>query len=139
MKVSVIIPFHRGEGYLRDCLDSLVAQTYGNLEVIVVSDHAPKEDLACVSEYGDKLDVKLHHLDNKTGVAAARNLGLDVATGDYVYFLDSDDYLYENTIELLVEAALDRDDDITYGKKKPTWFQRSVYFLREQEEKESKD
>ena len=57
MKVSVIIPFHRGRIF-KDCLDSLVAQTYGNLEVIVVSDHAPKEDLACVSEY-DKLDVKI--------------------------------------------------------------------------------
>lgn len=140
MKVSIIIPFHKGEAYLRDCLDSLAVQTYRDLEVIVVSDHAPEKDLKCISEYEERIPVKLYHLaDNKTGVAAARNLGLDMATGDYIYFLDSDDYLYENTIEELVTGALERNDDITYGKKKPTWFQRSVYLLREQEEKEAQD
>ena len=56
MKVSIIIPFHKGDAYLRDCLDSLVEQTYRDIEVIVISDHAPEEDLVCVSEYEDKLD-----------------------------------------------------------------------------------
>lgn len=139
MRVSIIIPFHKGEAYLRDCLDSLVAQTYGDIEVVLISDHAPEEDLACLSEYGDKLDLNIYHLSDKTGVAAARNLGLDMARGDYIYFLDSDDYLYEDTIELLVAGASERDDDITYGKKKPTWFQRSVYLLRKQERQEAHD
>ena len=139
MKVSVIIPFHRGEEYLRDCLDSLVVQTYSDIEVIVVNDHAPEDDLACLAEYENILNLKLYHLHDKTGVAAARNLGLDEAAGDYIFFLDSDDYLYENAIELLVTGAQERDDDITYGKKKPTWFQRSVYFLRKQEEQEERE
>ena len=139
MKVSIIIPFHKGEAYLRDCLDSLVAQTYQNMEVIVISDHAPEDDLAILSEYNNELAVNLYRLEDKTGVAAARNLGLDMASGDYVYFLDSDDYLYENTIEELVLAALERNDDIIYGKKKPTWFQRSVFIARAQEEQEAKD
>ena len=140
MKVSIIIPFHKGAAYLRDCLDSLAAQTYRDLEVIIVSDHAPKKDLECVLEYEKLLLIKVYYLDdNKTGVAAARNLGLDMATGDYIYFLDSDDYLYENTIEELVAAAAEKDDDIVYGRKKPTWFKRSVYLLREQEEQEAQD
>lgn len=139
MRVSIIIPFHRGEAYLRDCLDSLVLQTYSDTEVIIISDHALPEDLACISEYDNELNIKLHHLHDKTGVAAARNLGLDEASGDYIYFLDSDDYLYEEAIELLVTGAQERDDDITYGKKKPTWFQRSVFLLRKQEEQEAKD
>ena len=117
MKVSVIIPFHRGEEYLRDCLDSLVVQTYSDIEVIVVNDHAPEDDLACLAEYENILNLKLYHLHDKTGVAAARNLGLDEAAGDYIFFLDSDDYLYENAIELLVTGAQERDDDITYGKE----------------------
>ena len=137
--VSIIIPFHRGEAYLRDCLDSLVDQTYGEIEVIVISDHAQEEELVCLSEYESKLNLKLYHLHDKTGVAAARNLGLDMARGAYIYFLDSDDYLYEDTIELLVIGALERDDDITYGKKKPTWFQRSIFLLRKQEEQEAQD
>jgi len=140
MKVSIIIPYHKGEAYLRDCLDSLAEQTYRDLEVIVVSDHAPQKDLECISEYKDLIPIKLYHLDdNKTGVAAARNMGLDVATGDYIYFLDSDDYLYENTIEELVNGALEKDDDIVYGKKKPTWFKRSIYFMRLQEQQEAQD
>jgi len=140
MKVSIIIPFNKGEAFLRDCLDSLVTQTYRNLEVLVVSDHAPEKELECISEYKELLPIKLYHLDeNKTGVAAARNLGLDMASGDYIYFLDSDDYLYDNTIEELVSGALERDDDIIYGKKNPTWFQRSVYLLREKEEQEAQD
>ncbi|TAH64164.1 MAG: CDP-glycerol:glycerophosphate glycerophosphotransferase, partial [Anaerolineaceae bacterium] len=139
MRVSIIIPFHRGEAYLRDCLDSLTVQTYGDIEIILIDDHAPEDDLACLSDYDSKLNIKLHHLKDKTGVAAARNLGLDVASGDYIYFLDSDDYLKEDAIELLVTGALERNDDITYGKKKPTWFQRSVYLLRKQEEQEAQD
>ena len=138
MRVSVIIPFHKGEAYLRDCLDSLAVQTYQDIEAIVINDHASKENLACVSEYESRLNLKLYHLHNKKGVAAARNLGLDKAQGDYIYFLDSDDYLYEDTIQLLVEGAEERDDDIIYGKKIPTWFQRSAYLLRKQE-KEGKE
>lgn len=139
MKVSIIIPFHKGEAYLRDCLESLTEQTYSDMEVIVISDHAPENDLVFLSEYNNKLEVSLYRLENKTGVAAARNLGLAMASGDYLYFLDSDDYLYENTIEELVLAALERNDDIIYGKKKPTWFQRSVFNARAQEEQEAKD
>lgn len=139
MKVSIIIPFHKGEAFLKDCLDSLAAQTYRDMEVIIVSDHAPEEELACLTEYEGELNLKLYHLENKTGVAAARNMGLDAATGDYIYFLDSDDYLYEDAIQTLVLGALERDDDIIYGKKKPTWFQRSVYLLREQQEQEALD
>lgn len=136
MKVSIIIPFHKGEAYLRDCLDSLVEQTYGNMEVIIISDHAPEEELACLLDYDGEISVRLYHLEAKTGVAAARNMGLNVATGDYIYFLDSDDYLYEDAIEMLVTGALERDDDITYGKKKPTWFQRSVYLSRKQKQEQ---
>ena len=134
MTASIIIPFHKGEAYLRDCLDSLLVQTYRDMEILVISDHAPSEDMACILEYEGKLNIRTYYLDVKTGVAAARNLGLDVASGDYIYFLDSDDYLYEDAIELLINGAQERDDDITYGKKKPTWFQRSVYLLRKREE-----
>lgn len=137
MKISVIIPYHKGEAYLKDCLDSLLEQSGQHMEVLLICDHVKKSDLNCVNEYNKALDIKIYHLTDKTGVAAARNLGLDMASGDYVYFLDSDDYLYGNTLELLAEAAADRDDDIVYGKKKPTWFQRSIFLLRKQEKEQA--
>ncbi|MDF2542708.1 MAG: hypothetical protein K0S47_2426 [Herbinix sp.] len=134
MKVSVIVPYHEEEAYLRDCLDSLKEQSYKNMEVLLVCDQVKESSLQWLSEYQEELSIRVLHLKNKTGVAAARNLGLENADGDYIYFIDSDDYLYGNTIESLVIASQDRDDDIIYGKKKWTWFQRSIYLARKQEQ-----
>lgn len=134
MKVSVIIPYRGSESYLRDCLDSLKEQSYHNIEIILVCDRVSEKSLTILMDYKSDLTIDVYYLENKTGVAAARNLGLDKATGDYVYFIDSDDYLYGNTLEILVHAAMDRDDDIVYGRKKPTWYQRSVYLARNHEE-----
>ena len=131
--ISIIVPFHKGNAYLKDCLDSLKDQTYRDIEVLLICDRVRKEKLNFLTEYQADLLIRVYHLENKTGVAAARNLGLDMAGGEYVYFLDSDDYLYSDTLENLVMAAQDRDDDIIYGKKKPTWFQRSVFLARKEE------
>jgi CDP-glycerol glycerophosphotransferase len=134
MKTSIIIPFDRGEAFLRDCLDSLKEQTGQELQILLICDHVDIKDLDCIKKYESELPIQIYHLNEKTGVAAARNLGLEKASGDYVFFLDSDDYLYGNTIENLVLAAQERDEDIVYGKKNPTWFGRSVFLARKQEE-----
>jgi CDP-glycerol glycerophosphotransferase len=136
MKISIIIPFHRGEGYLCDCLDSLKEQNTQDIEIILVCDHVQQEELRCLADYN--LPIRVYYLQDKTGVAAARNLGLDKAKGDYVYFLDSDDYLYGNTIEELLAAAIAYDCDIIYGKKKASWFGRGVYLTRKQEQEAEK-
>ncbi len=133
MKTSIIIPFHRGEAYLRDCLDSLMEQTGCELEILLICDHAEEKELECLSDYKE-LSITLYQLQEKSGVAAARNLGLELATGNYVYFLDSDDYLYGNTIETMEQALKEHDADIVYGKKKPTWFSRNVFLARKQEQ-----
>ncbi|WP_455718985.1 glycosyltransferase, partial [Anaerosporobacter sp.] len=127
MKVSIIIPFHYGIAFLEDCLNSLREQNYRDLETILVCDHIEENIDALVAEYQQELNMSVYHLDETTGVAAARNLGLDKAQGEYVYFLDSDDYLYIDTLALLVESTIDTNADIVYGKKKRTWFKRSVY------------
>lgn len=138
MKTSIIIPFHRGEAYLRDCLDSLKEQSGCELEILLICDHTDAKELECLSDY-EELSIKVYHLQDKTGVAAARNLGLAYASGEYVYFLDSDDYLYGNTIETLEHALQERDSDIVYGKKKATWFSRNVYLSRKQEQDTGED
>lgn len=127
MKVSIIIPFHCGIAFLEDCLNSLKEQNYRDLETILVCDHIEENIDELVAEYQQELNMSVYHLDETTGVAAARNLGLDKAQGEYVYFLDSDDYLYIDTLALLVESTIDTDADIVYGKKKRSWFKRSVY------------
>jgi CDP-glycerol glycerophosphotransferase len=144
MKISVIIPFHRGEAYLRDCLDSLKEQKGMDasdlkLEILLVCDHVQENEYKHLIKASDRLSILTYKLKGKTGVAAARNLGLSKATGDYVYFLDSDDYLYDDTIAVLSQAALQQGVDIIYGKKQNTWFGRSIFFTQEKETEDTED
>lgn len=128
MKTSVIVPYHKGEAYLRDCLNSIIEHSsLNNIEILLICDHVSQEDLHVVDEYKEKLPLSIYELDGKTGVAAARNMGIAKATGDYVYFLDSDDYLYGNVLDLHLITEETGDYDIIYGKREYTWFQRSVY------------
>ena len=129
MKVSIIIPFHKGLSFLEDCLQSLVEQTYKDFEVILVCDHVEEDVAAFIQSYQSLLTLKVYHLDEKTGVAAARNQGLAVASGEYIFFLDSDDYLNVDAIEILVSTADNNGAQVVYGKKTWTWFRRSL-FLR---------
>ena len=126
-KISVIVPVSGKTSYLSDCLDSLVAQEGLNIEVIIVDDRAEDTLDSILKRYEEVLCIKKVVLQGKQGVAAARNLGLSVAEGDYVYFLDSDDYLFINTLEKLLRATLKKDAQIAFGRKRGTWFKRAVY------------
>ncbi len=98
-KVSVIIPLYSGKKWLYEAVESAIAQTYSNIEVIVVNDGS-KEDLTdFIDCYNDK--IKYYYQSNQ-GVAAARNLGISVATGDYIAFLDSDDIWLPKKLEIQI-------------------------------------
>lgn len=137
MKVSVIIPFHGGKSFLEDCLQSLEEQEFQDFETILINDHSTELIQPLVQTYQENHKcIYLELEEGKTGVAAARNLGLAYATGTYLYFLDSDDYLYEGALQALVESAEEKQADIVYGKRKTTWFKRSVFlstFVLEEE------
>lgn len=91
--ISVIVPVYKVEAYLRQCLDSILASTYSNLEVIVVDDGSPDECPRICDEYAEKDSrVQVIHQENQ-GLVAARNAGLALAKGEYVGFVDSDDYI----------------------------------------------
>ncbi|HEX3076395.1 MAG TPA: CDP-glycerol glycerophosphotransferase family protein, partial [Lachnospiraceae bacterium] len=102
-------------------------QEFDDMETILVCDHNQDNIDDLIREYGKQINLSVYHLEDKTGVAAARNLGLDKAKGEYIYFLDSDDYLYVDTIAKLVTLANENEIDVVYGKKKITWFKRSVF------------
>ena len=104
--VSVIIPVYNTERYLRGCLESVCAQTYRELEILLVDDGSPDDSGAICDEYAAR-DARIRVLHQKnSGVCAARNAGLQMATGNYVCFVDSDDRLAENAVADLVSAAL---------------------------------
>lgn len=105
-KVSVIVPVYNGEEYLRRCLDSIVKQTYKELEIILVNDGSKDNSLKIMEEYAKK-DKRIIIIDKKNeGVSVARNTGIKKATGKYVTFVDCDDYLDLDMINKLYKAII---------------------------------
>ena len=97
-KVSVIIPMHNSSKYLEECIDSVLNQTYSNIEIIVVDDNSNDNSVDIVESKKDNR-IKLIMLDQNVGVAKARNIGIDAASGNLICFLDSDDYWTFNKLE----------------------------------------
>lgn len=110
--ISVIIPVYRVEPYLRECLDSVLASTYQNLEIILVDDGSPDNCGVICDEYAAKDSrIIVIHQENQ-GLSAARNTGLSIATGKYVGFVDSDDVISPVMYEQLLWAMQETDADI---------------------------
>lgn len=114
IKVSVIIPVYNVEPYLRECLDSVVNQTLKEIEIICVDDGSTDDSLKILREYENRDKRVLVYTQINSGQSAARNHGLKYATGDYVYFLDSDDYIRSDALELLFHQASSARLDIVY-------------------------
>lgn len=121
MKVSIIIPVYKVEDYIERCVESVLTQTYSDMEIILVDDASPdnsieraKQVIDSHPEFNGEI-MYVTHRDNR-GLSAARNSGIDVAAGDYIYFLDSDDELFDSdSIALLVDAAKETNADIVAG------------------------
>jgi len=122
MKFSVIIPVYKVENYLRPCVDSVLNQKFSDFEVILVDDGSPDSCPAICDEYAQKDSrVKVIHQKNM-GQSGARNSGLAVANGDYICFIDSDDYLANNDVlGKLAWATLSNPDIVHY--KFQEWFE----------------
>lgn len=111
-KISIIIPCYNVEKYLPKCLDSIVNQTYKNLEIICINDGSTDNTLDLLNKY--KLnDSRIVVIDQEnSGVSAARNNGLNYVTGDYIMFVDSDDWIDLYTCEIALNKALSNDYDL---------------------------
>lgn len=106
-KVSVVIPVYNSDQFIKECLDSVINQTYKNIEIIVVDDCSSDNSVKIIKSINDKR-IKLIRLKHNVGVATARNKGIEIATGDYLCFLDSDDYWYLDKIEKQLKFIKDR-------------------------------
>ena len=124
--VSIIVTHKRDLFYLRDCFESIKEQEFKDYETVLVIDHTEDDMDGIIEEFKDAINLKVYYLEDKSGVAAARNLGMDKATGEYIFFLDNDDYLYGDTIKNLLDV-MDEDSDMAYGVMKHTWFRREGY------------
>lgn len=127
MKVSIIVPYEGYYNYLQDCLESIQDQKNVELETLLVGNQETDDFKKLVEMYKDTISLQVINCPIEEGVAKKRNLGLDKATGDYIYFLDSDDYIMPNTLSSLLEKALKEDLDLTVGKRWVTWFKKQVF------------
>ncbi len=112
MKISVIVPVYNVEKYLKKCLDSLINQTLKEIEIIVVNDGSPDESEKIILEYLKKYQNIKYYKKENAGLSSARNYGLDKAEGEYISFVDSDDYIDSTMLQKMYEKAKNEDLDI---------------------------
>lgn len=109
--VSIVVPVYNGEKYLKSCLDSIIVQSYKNLEIIVVDDGSIDK----TAEIAQKYPVKLVSMDKNRGLSAARNRGMDEALGEYIHFLDGDDDVSPDYYKEMVAAITETGSDVACG------------------------
>ena len=113
--ISVIVPVYNAEKYLFECVESIAGQSYSNLEIILIDDGSKDSSGELCDSYALKDErIKTIHKENG-GVSSARNKGLDIATGEYVMFVDSDDKIVSDSVSILFKAIDERDFDIACG------------------------
>ncbi len=113
--ISIIIPIYNAEKYIDRCIESVIQQTYTNMEIICINDGSTDNTLQILNNYAYK-DIRIKIIDKKNeGVSSARNYGINVSTGKYIAFVDCDDYIESNTIEYLYDIISQNNIDIVRG------------------------
>ena len=111
-KVSIIVPVYNTYNYLNKCLESLVNQTLSDIEIIVVNDGSPDDSEGIIKEYANKYSSIKYYKKKNGGLSSARNFGIKRATGEYIGFVDSDDYVDVTMYEKLYNQAISTNSDI---------------------------
>ena len=109
MKVSIIVPVYNVSNYIVKCLDSIIAQTFHSIECILVDDCGHDDSIEkaqrYINQYSGHISFMIIHHNKNKGLSGARNTGINISTGDYLFFLDSDDAITPNCIETLMSLA----------------------------------
>lgn len=129
--ISVIVPVYKSEKYLKRCVDSILNQTYQNLEIILVDDGSPDNCPQICDKYAEKDSrIRVIHKPNG-GLSDARNKGLDIANGNYIAFVDSDDYIATEMYAMMIEAMHGEDVDIVMCARYDEYPDKTIetYFL----------
>mgnify|MGYP002514814989 FL=1 len=126
--ISVVIPVYNVEKYIRKALDSVIGQTYANLEIITVDDGSPDNSGKICDEYAAKDSrIKVIHKENG-GVSSARNAGISLASGKWLYFMDPDDWIEPNALELALKKAKETDADAVFFDYEKVYPNHSVKY-----------
>lgn len=125
-KISVIVPVYNVEKYLQRCVNSLISQTYSNIEIILVDDGSPDGSPAICDEYAQtESRIKVVHKKNG-GLSSARNAGIEIASGDYLTFVDSDDWIARDTIQYSFDKIKEYSADVVQNEFKMVYSQEEA-------------
>ena len=117
--VSIIIPIYNVEKYIIKCIHSVINQTYPNIEILLIDDCSPDSSIQLVKDFiqNENINIPIYffHHENNKGLSESRNTGIKNAKGEYIYFLDSDDWISPNCIDTLLKSALNNNSDVTIG------------------------
>lgn len=119
IKVSIIVPIYNVEKYLKRCLDSLVNQTLNDIEIICINDGSTDGSLEILNEYGRRDDRIVIINQENSGLSATRNKGIDIAKGQFIGFVDSDDWVSKDYFEKLYNSAIQNEAEIAVGGDYP--------------------
>lgn len=120
-KISVIVPIYNSEKYISKCIESILKQSYSNFELILVDDGSLDNSLFICKNYERDKRVKIIQQDNQ-GVSKARNIGISIATGEWITFIDSDDEIEENMLDTMVQELKDEEIDFIFTGFKKFYF-----------------
>lgn len=114
IKISVVIPVYNVEKYIRECIESIINQTFKDIEIIVVNDGSKDNSIKIVEEYLSDKRIKIINKENG-GASSARNIGMKIAKGEYIYFIDSDDFIEKDVLEVLYKNLESEKLDIIFS------------------------
>ncbi|MCY1137270.1 bifunctional glycosyltransferase family 2 protein/CDP-glycerol:glycerophosphate glycerophosphotransferase [Actinoplanes sp. Pm04-4] len=121
--LSVVLPVYRVQAYLRECLDSILEQAFTDVEVIAVDDCSPDHSGAILDEYASRDErVKVVHLDHNVGLGEARNAGMKHVTGEFVWFIDSDDWIAPGALAAVADRLIAADPDVLMVDYAKVWW-----------------
>ena len=128
MKVSIIVPVYKAEMYITECIESVLSQTYPDFELILIDDGSPDNSGNICDEYATKDNrIKVFHKKNG-GVSSARNLGIDKSSGDLITFLDADDKLLPNCLDICVKKMTeDQLDMLQFLNNRSRLYKKNIY------------
>lgn len=125
-KISIIIPVYNTGSYLMTAIESCLKQSYKNIEIIIIDDGSTDDKtIQLLQEYSLNSLIKVFHQKNQ-GAAKARDYGVEISSGDYLFFLDSDDYIPQDAIELLVNSSLENSSDLVMAPLATVYSSRTI-------------
>ena len=127
--ISIIVPIYNVENYLRQCLDSIISQTYQNFECLLINDGSPDNSADICREYVSK-DSRFRYFEKENGgVSSARNFGIECSKGQYITFIDSDDWVDSDYLEVLYRALIEEQADIAISTYKQFNMDDNCYYV----------